>query len=99
MLMIEKQMEQQKYMFEEAHRQKDFLERMFADLLNEQRRELHSFFGHQSEQLDALRQMNEAMNGQMQHRFETLESSVFTKLEFIQKQMHMQIESQQKINP
>ena len=99
MLMIEKQMEQQKYMFEEAHRQKDFLERMFADLLNEQRRELHSFFGHQSEQLDALRQMNEAMNVEMQHRFKTLESDVFDKLEFIQKQMHMQIESQQKINP
>ncbi len=30
MLMIEKQIEQQKYMFEEAHQQKDFLERMFG---------------------------------------------------------------------
>ena len=35
MLMIEKQMEQQRYMFEEAHKQKDFLERMFGNLLHE----------------------------------------------------------------
>ena len=29
-------MEQQRFMFEEAHKQKDFIERMFADLLREQ---------------------------------------------------------------
>ena len=32
-------MEQQRFMFEEAHKQKDFIERMFADLLREQRKE------------------------------------------------------------
>ena len=99
MLMIEKQMEQQKYMFEEAHRQKDFLEGMFGNLLNEQQRELHRFFDHQSAKLDELRKMNEEMNVEMEHRFKTLESDVFSKLELIQKQMQMQIESQQKINP
>ena len=39
MALIERQMEQQRYMFEEAHKQKDFIERMFADLLREQRKE------------------------------------------------------------
>ena len=97
--MIEKQMEQQKYMFEEAHRQKDFLEGMFGNLLNEQQRELHRFFDHQSAKLDELRKMNEEMNVEMQHRFKTLESDVFSKLELIQKQMQVQIESQQTINP
>ena len=39
MALIERQMEQQRFMFEEAHKQKDFIERMFADLLREQRKE------------------------------------------------------------
>ena len=46
--MIEKQIEQQRFMFEEAHRQKDFLERMFSELLQEQRKELARLFERQA---------------------------------------------------
>ena len=99
MLMIEKQIEQQKYMFEEAHQQKDFLERMFGKLLNEQQREMHKFFDDQSHKLDEFRRKHEEMNFEMQHRFKALESGVLTKLEMIQIQIQMQIESQQKTTP
>jgi DNA-binding transcriptional MerR regulator len=99
MLMIEKQIEQQKYMFEEAHKQKDFLERMFGKLLNEQQREMHKFFDDQSQKLDEFRRKHEEMNFEMQHRFKALESDVLSKLEMIQMQIQMQIESQQKTIP
>ena len=76
MLMIEKQMDQQRYMFEEAHKQKDFLERMFGDLFNQQQRELHRFFEEESEKFEEFRKMNEAMNLDMQYRIKNIESSL-----------------------
>ena len=76
MLMIEKQMEQQRYMLEEAHEQKDFLERMFGDLFNQQQRELHRFFEQESEKFEEFRKMNEAMNLDMQYRIKNIESSL-----------------------
>ena len=76
MLMIEKQMEQQRYIFEEAHKQKDFLERMFGDLFKQQQRELHRFFEQESEKFDEFRKMNEAMNLDMQYRIKNIESSL-----------------------
>ena len=76
MLMIEKQMEQQRYMFEEAHKQKDFLERMFGDLFNQQQRELRRFFEQESEKFEEFRKMNEAMNLDMQYRIKNIESSL-----------------------
>jgi len=76
MLMIEKQMEQQRYMFEEAHKQKDFLERMFGGLFNQQQRELHRFFEQESEKFEEFRKMNEAMNLDMQYRIKNIESSL-----------------------
>jgi len=76
MLMIEKQIEQQRYMFEEAHKQKDFLERMFGDLFNQQQRELHRFFEQESEKFEEFRKMNEAMNLDMQYRIKNIESSL-----------------------
>lgn len=51
MLMIEKQMDQQRYLFEEANRQKDFLERMFAGLFDKQRHESMQFLDHQVRRL------------------------------------------------
>ena len=75
-LMIEKQMDQQRYMFEEAHKQKDFLERMFGDLFNQQQRELHRFFEQESEKFEEFRKMNEAMNLDMQYRIKNIESSL-----------------------
>ena len=76
MLMIEKQMDQQRYMFEEAHKQKDFLERMFGDLFKQQQRELHRFFEQESEKFEEFRKMNEAMNLDMQYRIKNIESSL-----------------------
>ena len=76
MLMIEKQMDQQRYMFEEAHKQKDFLERMFGDLFNQQQRELHRFFEEESEKFEEFRKMNEAMNLDMQYRIKNIESNL-----------------------
>jgi NADP-dependent 3-hydroxy acid dehydrogenase YdfG len=49
MLMIEKQMDQQRYLFEQAHKQKDFLEQMFGQLLERQRDELRQFFDRQTQ--------------------------------------------------
>ena len=73
MLMIEKQMEQQRYMFEEAHKQKDFLERMFGELFHEQQRELNRMFDHQSHKLEVFMKMNEDMHLEMKHRLQSLE--------------------------
>ena len=73
MLMIEKQMDQQRYMFEEAHKQKDFLERMFGELFHEQKRELNRMFDHQSHKLELFMKMNEDMHLEMKHRLQSLE--------------------------
>ena len=102
MLMIEKQMEQQRYMFEEAHKQKDFLERMFGELLQEQRHETLKLFDHQSRMLDDFIKMNESMNIEMKHQLQNFESVLLTKLTLFDRRMDMQIqqqiEAQQKTN-
>lgn len=100
MVMIEKQMDQQRYMFEEAHRQKDFLERMFSELLQEQRHEALKLFDHQSRMLVDLIKMNESMNMEMKDRLQSLESLMANSLNSIelqtQMQMKLQLEAQQK---
>ena len=95
MLMIEKQMEQQRYMFEEAHKQKDFLERMFGGLLNDQRNELEKFFAEQSDRLQALSELTRQANDVTQDRIGILESVLYDKLHTIE----MQFETQQKNTP
>jgi hypothetical protein len=84
MLMIEKQIDQQRYMFEEAHKQKDFLERMFGGLLQDQRRELNNFF---MEQMELLSEMNHKTNREMQTRLNVLESMMHQRLDTIQEQI------------
>lgn len=74
MLMIENQMQQQRYMFEEAHKQKDFLERMFGELFHEQQRELNRMFDHQSDKLEMFMKMNQEMHLEMKQRLQNLES-------------------------
>ena len=100
MVMIEKQMDQQRYMFEEAHKQKDFLERMFGELLQEQRHETLKLFDHQSRMLVDLVKMNESMNMEMKDRLQSLESLMANSLNSIelqsQMQMKLQLEAQQK---
>jgi DNA-binding transcriptional MerR regulator len=95
MLMIEKQMDQQRYMFEEAHKQKDFLERMFSGLLNEQRNELEKLFAEQSYRLQELSELNRQANNSTQDRIGILESVLYDKLNTLE----IQIQSQQKNTP
>ena len=95
MLMIEKQMEQQRYMFEEAHKQKDFLERMFGNLLQEQRQDLNKIFVEQASQLKMLGEMSRKANDDMQHHHRHLESMLHDKLNMLE----IKIQSQQKSTP
>lgn len=54
-MMIEKQMAQQRYLFDEAYRQKDFLEKMFADVFDRQRHEVNKIATEQTHFLERLR--------------------------------------------
>lgn len=94
MLMIEKQMEQQKYMFEEAHHQKDFLERMFGELLSEQRDEIKKLFAEQTYRSLEMSNMVLHSNEKTNERIESLESNLHHKL----KMLEVQIKNQ-KNNP
>ncbi len=76
-LMIEKQMEQQKYMFEEAHRQKDFLERMFGNLLTDQRKDIQEIF---DKQVHHLRDMIRQAHDETKSHISNLESHLHDKL-------------------
>jgi DNA-binding transcriptional MerR regulator len=94
MLMIEKQMDQQKYMFEEAHRQKDFLERMFGELLNEQRHEIKTLFSDQADRFLEMRDTVLQANEKIKDRFEALESNLHDRLNMLEVQI-----KNQKNNP
>lgn len=82
-LMIEKQMEQQRYLFDQAHKQKDFLEHMFGQLLQEQREELRQFFGRQAQQFEETRRMQESFFRDVMHRLDKLEGQTVAKLDAI----------------
>jgi hypothetical protein len=85
--MIEKQMEQQRYMFEEAHRQKDFLERMFGENLQEQRRDLDKLFMQQADRFEMLSELNRKANDDTQHRIGILESVLHERLRTFEEQL------------
>lgn len=87
MLMIEKQMEQQRYLFDQAHKQKDFLEDMFQKLLHEQRSELRQFFEHQAKHLEEMRYMQKDFFQEVMHRLDKLENETVAKLESIDEHM------------
>jgi DNA-binding transcriptional MerR regulator len=90
MLMIEKQMEQQKYMFEEAHRQKDFLERMFGDLLKEQRQDVQVLFARQAASFEELITSVHMANEDTKYRLNTLEAILHDKLNRLEVDMKIQ---------
>ncbi len=90
MLIIEKQMEQQKYMFEEAHRQKDFLERMFGELLSEQRDEIKKLFAEQSHRFHEVTNMVLHSNEKTRDRFESFESNLYNRLDMLEVQIKCQ---------
>lgn len=87
MLMIEKQMEQQKYMFEEAHRQKDFLERMFGDLLKDQRQDVQVLFAQQTASFQELIRSVHLANEDTKHRMSNLESLLHDRLNQLEVEM------------
>jgi DNA-binding transcriptional MerR regulator len=80
LLMIEKQMEQQKYMFEEAHRQKDFLDQMFGSLLKEQRQDVQVLFAQQTASFEQIIASIHMANDETKHRISALESILHDKL-------------------
>ncbi len=84
MLMIEKQMEQQKYMFEEAHRQKDFLERMFGNLLTDQRKDIQEIF---DKQVHHLRDMIRQAHDETKSHISNLESHLHDKLDRLESEI------------
>jgi DNA-binding transcriptional MerR regulator len=90
MLMIEKQMEQQKYMFEEAHRQKDFLNQMFGSLLKEQRQEVQVLFTQQNVSFNQLITSIHMANDETKHRISALESILHDKLNRLEVDMKIQ---------
>lgn len=90
MLMIEKQMEQQKYMFEEAHRQKDFLDQMFGSLLKEQRQDVQVLFAQQTASFEKLIASIHMANEETKHRISALESILHDKLNRLEVEMKVQ---------
>ncbi|MEI7784378.1 MAG: MerR family transcriptional regulator [Betaproteobacteria bacterium] len=90
MLMIEKQMEQQRYLFEQAHKQRDFLEDMFGQLLHEQRGELRQFFERQAQQLEETRHMQKQFFEEVMYRIDRLEAETAAKLYAIERHMQAQ---------
>ena len=90
MLMIEKQMEQQKYMFEEAHRQKDFLDQMFGSLLKEQRQDVQVLFAQQTASFNQLITSIHMANDETKHRISALESILHDKLKRLEVEMKIQ---------
>ena len=90
MLMIEKQMEQQKYMFEEAHRQKDFLDQMFGSLLKEQRQDVQVLFAQQTTSFEKLIASIHMANDETKHRISALESILHDKLNRLEVDMKIQ---------
>ena len=87
MLMIEKQMEQQKYMFEEAHRQKDFLDQMFGSLLKEQRQDVQVLFAQQMASFQELIRSVHMANEDTKHRMSNLESLLHDRLNQLEVEM------------
>ncbi len=86
-VLIEKQIDQQRYMFEEAHRQKDYLDRMFGGLLQEQRRDLEMLFETQQKHLMEFTERQYMASKQMESRLAQLESTISAHQEYLQEQL------------
>lgn len=98
MAMIERQMEQQRYLFEEAHRQKDFLEHMFQGLLRDQQGELNKVFDMQMHRLESVAEMNQKILSEMLNRMEDLDAVQTLRFNELQDQIE-QLRHQPPPNP
>jgi hypothetical protein len=74
-MLIEKQIDQQRYMFEEAHRQKEYLDKMFGGLLEEQRRDLEQMFHAQQRHLADLAERQIEASLQLAERIARLQEA------------------------
>jgi hypothetical protein len=88
MHMIEKQMDQQRYLFEEAHKQKDFLERMFGELFEKQRHALLRFLDDQARRLHESLEIQRHFYKEVSVRFDHFEADVASRLSAIEKHVH-----------
>jgi hypothetical protein len=98
MALIERQMEQQRYLFEEAHRQKDFLEHMFQGLLRDQQVELNKIFDVQMHRLETVAELNHKVYRELSGRLEHLESVQTLRFNELQDQIE-QLRHQPPPNP
>jgi DNA-binding transcriptional MerR regulator len=87
MIMIEKQMDQQRYLFDEAHKQKDFLKHMFNDLLDKQRRELLQFFSDQTRRLNESLENQQRFYNHVDSRLDNIEAAMSYRLMTLEKHM------------
>jgi DNA-binding transcriptional MerR regulator len=88
MLIIEKQMDQQRCLFEEAHKQKDFLERMFRELFEQQRHELLQFLDHQARYLRESLEMQRHVYKEVSERFGHFETTMVSRIVSIEEHVH-----------
>jgi hypothetical protein len=88
MLIIEKQMDQQRYLFEEAHKQKDLLERMFRNLFEQQRHELLQFLDHQARYLRESLEMQRHFYKEVSERFGHFETTMVSRIISIEEHVH-----------
>lgn len=86
-VLIEKQIDQQRYMFEEAHRQKDYLDRMFGGLLQEQRKDLELLFEAQQKHLMELSERQYIASKQIESRLTLLESTISNHQNYLLEQL------------
>ena len=86
-LLIEKQIDQQRYMFEEAHRQKAYLDKMFGGLLQEQRSDLEVLFERQHKRLMEFTESQYMASKQMESRLTLLESTISAHHQYLQEQL------------
>ena len=86
-LLIEKQIDQQRYMFEEAHRQKAYLDKMFGGLLQEQRSDLEVLFERHHKHLMEFTESQYMASKQMESRLALLESTISAHHQYLQEQL------------
>jgi DNA-binding transcriptional MerR regulator len=87
---IEKQIDQQRFLFEEAYRQKEFLDQMFGNLLSKQRQELQLMLEDQARILRDSIQMQKRNHQEVMVMVNTLETAWKEDLAQLEKKMQEQ---------
>ena len=85
MIMIEKQMDQQRYLFEQAHKQRDFLEHMFGEMFDKQRQELMQFLDAQTKRIYEIQELQRHFYEEMRARFDVFDKETASKLSIVEK--------------